>query len=98
MGQRRIQETLFMDRKLGLLAANALRVISNAVAMLWLVLMAIALLIKGADEARIILAAIAIPVLLLWLLGRYAYRLVDWMTKDYPKELPPYGQRKQSRR
>jgi hypothetical protein len=56
-----------------------------------------ALLIKGAGEARILLAAIAIPVLLLWLLGRYACRLVNWMTEDYPQELPPYGQRNQLR-
>ena len=71
---------MFMARKLGLLAASALRVIGNAAVILWLVL-AIFAPLNIAGKGKAIVAVMAIPVLLLWLLGRNAYRLVDWMTK-----------------
>jgi hypothetical protein len=65
-----------MARKLGLLAARALRMIGNAAVILWFVLVIFAPL-NIAGEGKEIAAIMAIPVLLLWLLGRYASRLLD---------------------
>jgi hypothetical protein len=76
MSKQRIREILFNDRKMGLLAASALRVISNVAVLLWVVLTAIAFH-NNAREGQLLVAIMAIPVLLLWLLGRYAHGLVD---------------------
>jgi hypothetical protein len=79
----RTQMILRSDRTMLKFAASVLKVISNAVAILWLVLTFIA--VRNGGEAQILLFAVAIPVLLFWLLGLYATRIVTWMTKDYPK-------------
>lgn len=70
------------DRRIIVAIAPIITKVTNWVAVLWLVLFAYALIV-GAGEAIVLLLASAIPVLLLWLVGRAMPSVVRSVNKNW---------------
>jgi hypothetical protein len=79
----RTRAILRSDKTLLTILARVIAWAGNTVAIIWLVLFTIVISTKAAD-GQVLVAVVAIPVLLFWLVARSLPRLVAWMTRDYP--------------
>jgi hypothetical protein len=71
------------------LMARVISWIGNAVAVLWAILFGYSLLVANAGDARTLLLILAVPVFLLWVLGRSIPRLVKSLEARYGEPQRP---------